>query len=615
MSQFLRLPTALASLLISFALVGCYETEANNSPKASSAAAEVSATSDDTAVEPEPIKGERYDAMADFDGPVLKLHVDPTSAPSENSFTTLKAAFERISATRASAAGANDPSYTEPAIHLTVSPGIYREGALTILESTTPITIESSDPAEEVVISGADVWTDWQQSGEFLRAKWPYKWGDYSLNGWPPGELRELQEVGKRSEMVFVNGKLLRQVMAGQELKRGQFAVDLEKETLTLRLPRGVDAQNAMIEVSTRPNLMFVGPTPGLTLRDLVFTQANNSDTHQGFGSWAVLIAGEADTPSGGAPILVDEDRNFIRNILIEDCRFEWNNHGGLTMANVIGLRVFDSSFNNNGSSGAGVNRGKDVLWEDCTFDANNWRIGKWGKTYGWAPAGTKQLFMADTTFRRCTFNRNYATGLWMDFGNERILIEDCEMAENWYVGFYFEASLGPCLVKDSIIARNAISEKHDFATGGVLFAESKNLTLENNIIADNANWQIGVRSRERESSGYWSKVRYDGLCEHLIVNNNLIRGGYYAPSAVPEWFGEKHRISTLIGASTHSNQEWYKKLIPTYVGDNNTFVQGNSLELFSEGGDYGLDRVTLTEWQEMTGQDLNSKHYANTPR
>jgi|GEM_PF-1525697 len=530
-------------------------------------------------------------------------------------FATLTEAVAVVNTTSVDAEVAAEKVPT--AVVIKVAPGIYREGGLALQQRTTPVTIESMDAAKEVIITGADVWEDWEQVGGVLSAPWPYDWGNAKFKGWPASDLKNLQPIGARSEMVFVNGELLRQIEAGRSLKQGQYQVDLQAKKLSVRLPNDVDPDTAIIEVSTRPHLLFAGPMPGLTLRNLVFTQANNGDMHPGLGSWAVLLAGEQDKGTkdhGEAPISVDESRAFLRNLLIENCRFEWNNSGGMTLANVIGVTVRDTHFDNNGTSGVGANRCKDVLYEDCTFDGNNWRYGKWGHCFGWAPAGTKQLFISEAVYRRCSFSRNYATGLWMDFGNENIVVEDCLMEDNWYVGFYFEASYGPCLVKNSRILRNGYLNKHDFAVGGVLFAESKGLTLEDCEILDNANYQIGLRSRERKSSGYWSKTRFDGLCENLTVNRCVIRGGYFAGENTPEWFSDLHRLSTLIGATTHSNQDWYKKFIPTYRGDHNTFINGFGDKVFSKGGNYGLERVTLEEWQNLTGQDTHSTFHASMP-
>jgi parallel beta-helix repeat protein len=555
----------------------------------------------------------------------LVLYVDGEHGTSDGDgsssmpYATLKQAVARVNESSLKAAGSNpqDLSALPAAVVVRMAPGIYREGGLSIQQRNTPVTIESLDPAREVVISGADIWDTWEVSNDILTAAWPHNWGEARFNGWPAAELRTLQEMGKRCEMVFVNGQLLRQVEAGQRMKRGEYSVDPDAKTLSVRLPADLNPANATVEVSTRPHLLFAGPMPGLTLRNLVFTQANNGDMHPGLGNWAVLLAGEQDKGTqdhNQAPVSVDETRAFLRNVLIENCRFEWNNAGGLTLANAIGVEVRNSRFDHNGTNGVGANRCKDVLYEDCTFDGNNWRYGKWGHAFGWAPAGTKQLFISDAVYRRCSFSRNYATGLWLDFGNENIVVEDCVIADNWYVGFYFEASYGPCLVKNTEIVRNAVSVYHDFATGGVLFAESKSLTLENCLIADNANFQIGLRSRERKSSGYWSKTRFNGLCEHLTVNRCVIRGGYYAPDNTQEWFTDLHRISTLIGASTHSDQEWFKKFLPTYRGDHNVFIQGFAEQVFSRGGNYGLDRVSLAEWQALTGQDTHSTFHSSLP-
>jgi hypothetical protein len=227
---------------------------------------------------------------------------------------------------------------------IVVAAGTYREGGLRIAKRSWPVVLECRDG--EAVISGADVVSAWKRVGQLYRAEWTERWGSHGYEDFPKGETACMDPLGGRCEMVFWNGALLTQVAETEALVPGSFTVSEEDQAIWLKAPRGERLRAGTVEVAVRRNLLTVFPLPGLTLRGLHFTRAASGAQHDGLDKYTVLLAGEH------APGDVDTktDRDFLRNVRIENCRFTWNNSAGLTMANIVGLNVRQSTFDDNGA-------------------------------------------------------------------------------------------------------------------------------------------------------------------------------------------------------------------------------------------------------------------------
>ncbi len=486
---------------------------------------------------------------------------------------------------------------------ISLAPGVYREASLVIPQRKGRTTLHGNPG--KTFITGADIWTDWEERDGILVADWPYDFGLNPMNGYPEGELQHLQERGRRAEMVFVNNRLLVQVTSAKKLLPGTYLVDEVNDELLLNLLHGLVAKDSLIEVSVRGNLLQAQRIKGLTLRNISFIRAASGANRTGLQKYSVFIAGE----HAGGEVDTAPNRDFARDIAIENCQFEWNSSTGVTLANIIGLKVTNSSFDFNGIAGIGANRLKHAQYIGCSFDNNNWRLGLWGGVYGWAPAGTKQLFIADSLFKDCTFKNNYATGLWLDFGNENILVENCIMADNADNGLYIEASAGPVQVKNTRIVRNGYQPQTFPHSGGLLIAESRDITVERCYIADNLHYQIGVRSRTRPSSGYWSGTTFDGHCLNLNLHRSTLIGGVvYRDTNVPDWYKTEQGTSSLVGRQIHAEEESYQRWLATYKGDRNVFGHRTRPKAFATGLKLGFDRIDFNAWKDLTKQDKHSR-------
>ncbi|MEM6315344.1 MAG: hypothetical protein AAF743_14730, partial [Planctomycetota bacterium] len=282
-----------------------------------------------------------------------------------------------------------------------VAAGVYREGEIVLdlsegLAQDTLLIIEGADPAT-TILSGADLWeaARWEALGDGIyAADWPHDWGFDSPRWGPPGAL------GHRREAVHLDGHVMTQVFIEEYtwdrprnfsndpdptyefvtkhdphdvLRPGTYGVSEEDDKLYVRLDPGVTPADVKLEVSLRRRLIVIGDKANFVLRNLTLTQAaNDFSRHDGYayGMTTALTMGKQ-----------------ARNLLIDNCRFTWNNFFGLRIQG-NDITVSDTVVNYSGYGGFGGN-GDNVLFDGCTSNFNNWR-GHWGQHYGWNHGGTK---------------------------------------------------------------------------------------------------------------------------------------------------------------------------------------------------------------------------------
>jgi hypothetical protein len=395
-----------------------------------------------------------------------KRAADANEGTARAPFNTLKPAFER--ALKYLQAG-------EPT-KIQIGPGHYREtlGHLVMADKAvdTLLVIEGAG-AEQTVWSGADVWTadEWQSLGNGLyAADWPYDWGNWA-NTWETPRV-----LGHRSEMVFVDGQLQRQMLLeeydfdrsgtlidhgnrqqswtyksfnepSKVLSPGSFGVaerDENGNKIYLRLPEGKSINDVQIEVATRRQAFRLDSgeskigKQNLVIRGLTF---------QRFAS---------RTKSGESTIALG---NGSRNLLFDKCRFLWNNAIGLAIG-ASHSTIRDSAFNYNGF--LGINGGMShSLLENNATNFNNWR-GTWGGQKGWWLAGVKMHRTINQVVRNHTAIGNLTTGFWYDIQCEHVVIDNMTAVANDADGLFIELSHGPFHISRLLSAHNG---GHAFAS------------------------------------------------------------------------------------------------------------------------------------------------------
>ncbi len=301
--------------------------------------------------------------------------------------------------------------------------------------------------------------------------------------GVPDGTSRPTA-VGRRREMVFVDGQLLRQVLSADALEPGTFFVDdgwpaeADDGRLYLALPRGVRRGEATLDVSVRParrngrRALVLSRLAAVVLRNLT-------------------VEHFAVAPRWDAAAEIED----CTQVLIEDCTFRWNNTAGLRLVISERVTLRRCAAEHNGRAGMTCmtwGACDNLLAEDIRVSHNNWR-GDWGGARGGQVAGLTFGFTDRACrLRRVTATQNACPGVWVStFGavpsptSARVFIEELVSTENAREGLIVSESPGPVRIRGAVLARNGAS--------GLLIARAAGGVLEGSTLYGNRRSQIEV--------------------------------------------------------------------------------------------------------------------------
>ena len=446
-----------------------------------------------------------------------------------------------------------------------IAPGIYRD-AVRLPEhgkdqSDAPIIFEATENAGAVV-SGSDVFTEWHAvEGEenLYWHHWPHKWG-------PRDQVKDpvwircgifYRPILLRRETLYCNGRLLRLVLSPLDLREGAHYVSEDEEKLIAWLPQGLDARTALMEVPVRDRLFVAQRQINIVVRGLVIRHDNSY-----FGmSSACAFSGAS------------------RNIVIEDCRFEWNNCGGYGFNTCRDLTVRRVVSNDNGGTGLSGCRLHNVLFEDTENSYNNWR-GQWGEYDSWSVGGTKFLVVHGAVFWRNRSVGNHALGFWFDTDCTDVLVDGAWWVGNDRAAIFIEANQGPIAVRNSVMALNE---------DGVTSTNSSRITLENNLIYGNRKSQLGLMGARDRKIETWN---WGGTRKDIVIQ-------------IKDWTLRNNVIVSATEPQACLNLTYQDRdlFLETLTSDGNTWFGCASPRIFSLAG----VRMTLDEWQAATKQDTNS--------
>jgi hypothetical protein len=513
---------------------------------------------------------------------------DSNSGSRQNPLKSLSAALEKAKEYLKQGEG------TKIIIH----PGVYREGEIKIngkhlgSEAKDAVLIIEGTKKGRVILSGSEEWQSdtWKRVGSYYQHDWPYDFGNDD-GGW--GGWGKFAVIAHRSEMVFVNGQPLKQVLLEKYtwsgkgnhqyigfddpqnvLEPGTFGVaelDENGNKIYIQPADGVDFANAKIEVATKRFLLQFLYMDNVVLRNLNFQHSAGEIVH---GGPAVFFG-----PEGG-------NKFHNSNILIEDCDFRWNNSQGLRLHHTKNVSLRRNTANYNGFMGINAAVILNTVWEDNETSFNNWR-GYMGGWTGWAIAGAKLAFIRDGAFRRYQAIGNMTPGLWFDIDNRNILIEDLTAIDNNGQGLFLEISPGPFVVRKALLADNGIN---------LYINNTKNTFLENSIIYGvNGGSPIAFNAKD-------SRAFKDWMGQILGEND----GG----QKIPINLGKTHFRNNLI-ITDNSNgdlivlQEGKPKIYQAfleqdYSGSNNTYWSPQE-KVFGLGSPWMNYMTDIQGWVEAT--------------
>jgi hypothetical protein len=469
-------------------------------------------------------------------------------------------------------------------VKLVLADGVYRQ----TFKDWRPIrndavaVIEAAHP-RKAILKGSDVWTGWQaHQGRWVH-HWPYDWGPDGRPG-PPGLVQ-------RSEMIFVDGRLMRQVLKAQDLAPGTFHVDETRNRVVIDPPSEARLKQARIEVATRTRLGFFAKKRNVIVRGLKITHSR----------------------ADGAGSIKFRDSD---NLLIEDCMATWNNLSGFRMQFCNDVTYRNTVANHNGVQGFMATRIKNVRYEDCEQSYNCWRTD-WAGRGGWGTSKWMHAHRLTLDGFRAVGNRS--PGIWVDIDNTDVLIQEAYVVGNRGRGIFLEASQGPLAVRRSLIANTKAVPRGDqfMFHGGISISTSRHVTIENNILYNNhGRPEFGIHAQlwihdlpNRTGEEIYNFENKDGPKPNLKPAHIRIRRNVLIT----------RRGQTMMAVPPR-NETW-QDLFATLDIDENVYYPAGSSELtglFKVIAGLGeadgsqpptvKQRLSLSQWQRLTGQDKRSR-------
>ncbi|NOZ20136.1 MAG: right-handed parallel beta-helix repeat-containing protein [Planctomycetes bacterium] len=370
-----------------------------------------------------------------------------------------------------------------------VHKGVYREWVCpkNSGKEGAPITYEAAK-GEEVILTGADIFTDWKRvEGD----KPIYQHSPWTLNSVVHGNPAPIG----RQEQVICDGKLLKHVMTMKELKPGTFVSDIEKDVLTIRLPGDDSPAKHTIEVSVR-NRCF----------GFRFREDGKDYIHvRGF----IMRYGRNMAQRG---ILYVRGNHWV----IEDNVIEWSNGNGFSLSGEHHL-VRSNTMQYNGQLGMSGNP-RNTRYENNKLLYNNQK----GFGGGWENGGCKLVHIWNTVVSGTTAIGNDGPGIWLDIDNRNSIVEKSFCKDNTGAGIFVEIS-----GKEGITVRNNVCvgnglPKGKWGAAGILLGESENCTVEHNLCIGNKEG-IAIRMQGPRGCGGLDKKPQIYFTQNHIIRNNIV--------------------------------------------------------------------------------------------
>jgi hypothetical protein len=406
----------------------------------------------------------------------LTLHVNPASkVADDNGPGTADRPLKTV---------ARAVELAKPGTRVLIYPGVYGE-SITLQKTEAldqsgtadaPIVFEATEPGK-VTLTGADVWRDWRSEGAGVySASWPYKWG-FNVEGY-----KRVGPLGLRSEMVFFDDQLMRQALNRKDLGPDSYCVDEAGGRLYIKPKDGVQPQEHKVEVTVRG--------AGLNVGDM----------------WNVALFPSYVVVRGIAFNRFMHHRFLGRHVLLEDCRFEWNNEGlaiggeDFVIRRVVALHNGGCTFvapPRGGVPGMPMeikNQHMNGLLEDNTAAYGNWRLFGYGGLEEWATAGIKVHTLTNLIIRRNRVQNNQAPGIWTDTKCNNVLVEGSVITDNMLSGLWIEICNGETVLRNNVVARNG---------KGINISNACHLTIQGNTIYGNKTDQIGEWHRGAARGGF----------------------------------------------------------------------------------------------------------------
>lgn len=381
-----------------------------------------------------------------------------------------------------------------------VKSGLYRQEVHLHNSGTSAAPIQFvADPPGSVVISGADMVTGWTRvagDAPVYQIPWDHVFAIDYHNGVPVEFHPEDAPLWGRAEQVIADGRQLLPALTSDDLAKGwadhaqtpgptvpsplphlggpfggMFTVDTAHKTLSVWLADGSDPSTHAMEAATRAQTFGVNPWENKT--GVSYVQV------RGF-----IFRYGASFPQRGAVTL------HRAHNLMEGCIVEQMAGAGVGVDGSMRRCLVRGCGHVGGAAG-----GDGYANEQCLWEGNCWKpINR-----GWDAGGVKQAVLNGGLFHQCVFRRNGGPGLWFDIDMRHVRVTQCVFQENEGTGLMIEISrhnqVDHCLAVGNGVGVVGKAGEGDWATGGILLAESEDCLVTHNTCVGNKD---GITFREQ---------------------------------------------------------------------------------------------------------------------
>jgi len=363
---------------------------------------------------------------------------------------------------------------------LCFKPGTYRLRKALKPKARQTLTFERG-----AVLSGARVARGWQKDGNHWVLGGQSQ--SFTVPAWMHERMCNNNPGACIYEDVFMDDKPLQHVTSRGQLGPGRVYLD-----------KGADK----IYIATDPN--------GHTMEATVAGTAIQSS-----GADGVAIRGATIEKFAYNAISTTADRWTISNSEIRHVHFE-----GIGLAEGTGHVIKDSRVHHNGVIGMTAVKVNDFTVQGNEFDHNNYL--RTGPSYGHHEGSIKILLSHDVVIRDNWSHHNYGDGLWFDYDNYNILIENNLLDKNTRHGLHYEASFD-ATVRYNTIRDNGTEWAQQGA--GIFNSTSKDVDYYGNRIANNAIRSIGIVWHDRGRHNTRGERQSSNLNFHdnvIVLHNNF---------------------------------------------------------------------------------------------
>jgi Right handed beta helix region len=507
------------------------------------------------------ITGSRAHSQANItENQTTYIYVDAQKGSDSNSGST-SAPLKTI---QAAVNKANTNNQKKIGTKIIVNAGVYRETVSinpVSNQSTVPLTLQAATTGT-AIIAASDVVKNWSadpsHSGAY-EAPFAETQGTCSLpSGWPTN----FNVISRHTEMAFVNGVPLTQVMSVGQMLPGTFYQDESSNFLHIWPAAGTNMQTAVVEAAKRTKTLSINGRSNVVVRGMVLRHAAN----------CMNTSGATVTSSS--------------NILIDQVQANWNNWGGLNISGTSNFTVQNSIASYNGGVGFQSTKSQNALYSFNETDYNNWR-GAQAAFYDWGMGGFKLFQMRNVTVQNHYSYNNQAQGLWFDTDNKNITITNATLVGSYNAALQIERNEGPITLQNSHLASSG---------SGVNLLTSQKVTLKNNTFYNNG-----------ATNKFQAQIYLAGQKNGITISDWQTGQSYYLTTTGMVLSG-----NTVVAAASGqdvfgtylSGADW-SDFANTLNASNNTWYDSTTSNSFKV---VNGKLVNLSGWQSTVGTDYSSK-------